>query len=129
MEIKRSAYSGVGKDLEERLGENRVFDLVADVARLVVDTQSESERAHFPNYPGLGVVCTKENNRRDIHLENLVEKGRAVVLFDLIEGTLQPNPKAVHRLVNFLILTRLRAKHSRHIGVTTPFLRLYRQPI
>jgi hypothetical protein len=111
MEIKRSAYTGVGKELEERLSENRVFDLVADVARQVADIQSDNERAHFPNYPGLGVVCTKENDRRDVQLENLVEKGRAVVLFDLTEATLQPNPKAVHRLVNFLILTRLRAKH------------------
>lgn len=110
MEIKRSAYSGVGKKLAESLNEDRVYSLVADVAKNIMVQQEHSENAHFSIYPGIGVICLKEDNRSDSELDDLIQKGLAVILFDATTGQLKPNTEAIHRLINFLILTRLRAR-------------------
>jgi hypothetical protein len=110
MEIKRSAYSGVGKKMSETLSEDRVYSLVGDVAKKVKVLSNGDENALFSIHPGIGVICIKEDNRSDSALDDLIHKGIVVVLFDASAGRLKPNTEAIHRLINFLILTRLRAK-------------------
>jgi hypothetical protein len=110
MEIKRSAYSGVGTKMAESLKEDRVYNLVADVAKNITVRQEGNEKAYFSIYPGIGVICVKEDNKSDSALDDLIQKGLVVILFDGTTGQLKPNTEAVHRLINFLILTRLRAR-------------------
>jgi len=103
MEIKRSAYSEVGKELEAALDEKRVLSLVADPL-------FNTDNSDFPGYPALGVVCIREKGKSDRHLDNLIKKGHAIILFELSGEYLTPCPKDIHRLINFLIFTRKRAK-------------------
>jgi hypothetical protein len=103
MEIKRSAYPKVGRKLEEALDEKRVLSLVADQL-------FKTDNPDFPAYPALGVVCIREKGKSDRHLDNLIKKGHAIILFELSGEDLTPCPKDIHRLLNFLIFTRKRAK-------------------
>lgn len=110
MEIKRSAYSGVGKKMADSLREDRVYSLVADVAKRITVQQNSEDKADLSAYPGIGVICVKENEKFDPELVALESKGIVVTLFDSTSGVLKPNSEAVHRLINFLILTRCRAR-------------------
>lgn len=114
MEIKRSVYAGVGVNLAERLDDSRVFNLVSDVGRIQYEKQQLSATKAvidmYPQFPALGVVVLREPEQYDTELDRLVNEGRAVVLFNYKDGTLMPNPTAIHRLVNFLVMTRQRAR-------------------
>ena len=108
LEIKRSVYRGVGAKLKKSLQLKRLSGLVADVAETVRHADQTSSR-DYPTHPGLGVICVREKGQTDRNLEKLIDSGLAVVLFERDSDELIANPHAVHRLVNFLILTRLRA--------------------
>ena len=110
MEIKSSAYSKVGSDLAKALDEDRVFSLVADVGRAHHDNQYPQHRSLYPKFPALGVVVLRKPKQYDTELDRLCTAGRAVVLFTYQDEQLVPNPSAIYRLVNFLVLTRHRAR-------------------
>jgi hypothetical protein len=111
MEIKRSAYSGVGSNPAERLGDDRVFSLVADIGRRQHEAQlSSPDRDMYPVFPALGVVVLPKPKQYDTELDRLIQAGRAVVLFEYQDQDLVPNPLAIHRLVKFLAMTRQRAR-------------------
>jgi len=111
MEIKRSAYAGVGSNLAERLDDSRVFSLVSDIGRGQHEAQlSAPDRDMYPLFPALRVVVLRKPKQYDTELDRLVDKGRAVVLFEYRNRDLVPNPTAIHRLVNFLAMTRQRAR-------------------
>jgi hypothetical protein len=103
MEIKRSVYSEVGKKLEDALNEDRVKKLVADPL-------FKTDNPDISAYPALGVVCLREKGKSDDKLDNLIKKGHAIVLFEQLEDDLIPCYKDIHRLINFLICIRKRAK-------------------
>jgi hypothetical protein len=111
MEIKRSAYAGVGPNLAERLDDSRVFSLVADIGRGQHEApRSTNDRNIYPLFPAIGVVVLRKPKQYDTELDRLCAMGRAVVLFDYKDSDLVPNPTAIHRLVNFLAMTRQRAR-------------------
>lgn len=111
MEIKRSAYAGVGSNLAERLDDNRVFSLVSDIGRGQHEAQLLSDdRNVYPLFPALGVVVLRRPKQYDTELDRLCSTGRAVVLFEYRDQELVPNPTAIYRLVNFLAMTRQRAR-------------------
>jgi hypothetical protein len=107
MEIKRSAYSGVGKKLKERLDQALVKMLVAgDPPGWPGTDQPEL----YPDYPALGVVCLRETSATDTELEDLIARGHCVVILEKCANEVIPNVEGVYRLLNFLIRTRARAK-------------------
>jgi hypothetical protein len=89
MEIKRSAYSGVGKKMSETLREDRVYSLVGDVAKKIKVQSYGDTNALFSPHPGIGVICIKEDNRSDPALDDLIHKGIVVVLFNMILPKIQ----------------------------------------
>ena len=111
MEIKRSVYTEVGKNLTERLDKDRVFSLVADIGRKQHEAQlSTIDPATYPWFPALGVVVLQKPRQHDNDLKCLMKKGHAVVLFEYKNDRFIPNPTSIHRLVNFLAMTRWRAR-------------------
>jgi hypothetical protein len=106
LEIKRSAYKHVGRDLKARLCEELVRKLVADPPP---GQRPSADPDLYPDFPAMGVICIK-GKTRDRELEELLQRGHAVVLFELVKDDLEPNPEAVHRLLNFLIRTRQKAR-------------------
>jgi hypothetical protein len=111
MEIKSSVYGQVGSDLAERLEDERVFSLVSDIGRdQHLAQQLSDDRSRFPLFPALGVIVVRRPKQFDTKLDTLILMGRAVVLFDYRDQELVPNPAAIFRLVNFLAMTRQRAR-------------------
>lgn len=115
MEIKRSLYSEVGSKISKVIGGDEAYKLVSDVAREVerkVQFPGGASSADFTAHPGLGVVCVqeyKQSNQRPY--DDLEQAGIASTLFrEGANGELVANPKAVFRLINFLVLTKLRAR-------------------
>ena len=106
MEIKRSAYSGVGAKLKPRLSPEFVRKLVADDPPGWV---ASSDPRMYPDFPALGVVCLKESQSRESDLDELVRAGSCVVILEHGDGGLAPNREGVYRLINFLIRARQRA--------------------
>jgi hypothetical protein len=106
MEIKRSAYSGVGKKLRARLDESLVRKLVADDPPGWTGTDQPEL---YPDYPALGVVCLRETQARDADLEDVIARGHCVVILEKQNNSITPNVEAVYRLINFLIRARQRA--------------------
>ncbi len=107
LEIKRSDYRGVAKQLVDRLTPDKVQSLVADPLA--------AEGCTFERLPALGVICIRESQKADQRLDRLVEQRRAVVLFERRGNKLHPRPKDVCDLINFLSYLRSRARH--HDGV------------
>ena len=107
MEIKRSAYSGVGAKLKARLSPEFVRKLVADDPPGWV---TSGDPRLYPDFPALGVVCLQESQTREPDLDGLVRAGSCVVILEQRSGTLAPNPEGVYRLINFLIRARQRAR-------------------
>ncbi len=112
MEIKRSLYSEAGKGIGKVIGNNLAYKLVGDVAQKIQFDPATTSDSDFTAYPGLGVICIRErdqyNQRQYCELE---QAGIALTLFnERANGDLDANPKAVFRLINFLILTKLRAR-------------------
>jgi hypothetical protein len=105
MEIKRSAYPGVGKKLKPRLDPEFVRQLVADDPHGWVPSSDPL----YPDFPALGVVCLEESQCREPELDELVQSGSCVIILEQREGALVPKPEAVYRLINFLIRARQRA--------------------
>lgn len=103
LEIKRSDYRGVAKQLADRLTPDKVRPLVAD--------PMPAEGCTFERLPALGVVCIRESGRADRRLDTLVQQGRVVVLFERKGNRLRPRPKDVCDLINFLSYLRSRARH------------------
>lgn len=110
MEIKRSNYSSdVGKKIAKVV--ERGYELVSDIAA------SYPPKGKYPldsllssPHPAMGVVCVSEHNHADKTLDRLVEERKTVVLFKKNNDHLIPNTKAIHLLVNFLVLARARAR-------------------
>lgn len=113
MEIKRSAYDN-GQD-KMKLLLDREMDLVAEVCRTQVREHYISGGA--PNnplfmHPVIGVICLKMKGQSTSKLDKFIADGRAVVLLEQQDdGSYKANAEDIHRLVNFLILTRARANH------------------
>lgn len=110
LEIKRSNYSDVGARLADRLVGDTQFELTAPIARTTWDQATLQMRDRHPLKPALGVICVRDQSRSDPTLEALVASGDVVVLLECTCGQPQVNPHAVHRLINFLALTRYRAR-------------------
>lgn len=119
LEIKRSVYSKVGSDLTKQLDKKHVFRLVADICRQHYEgflsqctkNQSGTNSVSYPTFPALGViVCQEAGQNPDQKLQELVKKGLAVVLLKKKNEIFTPNPQAIPRLVNFLVMTRKRAR-------------------
>ena len=105
MEIKRSAYTDVGKKLTSRLAPDYVRRLVADDPEGWVTSRDPL----YPDFPALGVICLEESRTREPELNELVRSGSCVIILEQREGGLAPNSEAVYRLINFLIRARQRA--------------------
>ncbi len=111
LEVKRSAYGGAGAAMTKTL--DWVESTVPGAQKLF---SGEIEPRKFsagvvadPNHKALGVVCIRENGNKDRELDQLVEKGRAVVLIDQNNaGELTVNPSHVAHLLMFLQLCRYR---------------------
>ncbi len=113
MEIKRSAYDSAQDKMKLLL--DREMDLVAEVCKKQVKAHYLSggapENTLFM-HPMIGVICLKMKGQSTSKLEGFIADGRAVVLLEQQDDeSYKPNAKAIHRLVNFLILTRARANH------------------
>jgi len=105
MEIKRTDYKNGVKDMAEKLQVQKIYNLVANTQDHV------TMQPDIP--PGIGVICIKRKKGANSKvLEDLIQKGLVVILFDETSetGLLKPNTEAIHKLLNFLIATRLRAK-------------------
>jgi hypothetical protein len=113
MEIKRSAYEK-GMDRAKSLLD-RALELVAPVCQNSVHAHrlaGGSPQDPLFMHPAIAVICLKKVDQSTTKLEQFIRDGRAVVLLEeQQDGTYVPNAKAVHCLVNFLILTRARANH------------------
>lgn len=111
MEIKRSAYSCVAEKLIKLL--DRETDLVAPICKKKVQAHYLSGGAaknDFFMHPAIGVICLKTKDQSTSNLDRFIADGRAVVLLEQQDdGSYTPNAKDIHRLVNFLIMTRARA--------------------
>lgn len=112
MEIKRSLYTDAGAKIKEVISNNEAYKLVGDVAARIKFDSSAVSDADFTAYPGLGVICVREYNQSNQkQYEEMEQAGIVLTLFnEKANGDLDPNPKAVFRLINFLILTKLRAR-------------------
>jgi hypothetical protein len=106
MEIKRSAYRGVGAELKKRLDSSLVKKLVADDPPGWGGTDRPEL---YPDYPALGVVCLREKQAKDVALEEVIARGHCVIIMEMQNNTVTPNVEAVYRLINFLIRARQRA--------------------
>src|SRR5262245_11742275 len=105
LEIKSKTYSSkVGQDIAEKL---------AYEEELIKPHLKE----HYPDLKGpagaLGVVCLA--TRPDKKLRQLVEEKRAVILLDMDNGEVKPNPGGIWTLVNFLTMVRFRAREFQAI--------------
>lgn len=90
VEVKRSAYSGVGK----KLG-----DLIERETSLVAPNACNENQCNL----SLGVICVRETTVSDSALDELITNGKVVVLMTCDEsGTLIPNPSDIFKLINFL---------------------------
>jgi hypothetical protein len=102
LEIKRSAYSKVAKQIAKRA--EMAERLVADVAKIVQATELPSQ----PYF--LGVICLGYGD--DIaRIEKLEQKGQVIVLLRDTGSGFEPDAAAVHKLMNFLVAARLRWWH------------------
>ncbi|HZS05205.1 MAG TPA: hypothetical protein VFD58_10260, partial [Blastocatellia bacterium] len=112
MEIKRSLYSDAGKRIGDVVGNAQAYKLVSGVARDIQFDPARTSDADFTVYPGLGVVCIHEYDQSNqTQYAELEQEGLSLTLFhENSDGKLDPNPKAVFRLINFLTLTKLRAR-------------------
>lgn len=112
MEIKGSLYSGAGSKIATVIGNDEAYKLVGDVAGRIQFDPVKTSTADFTAYPGLGVVCIRNHNQTNQSpYDELERTGIALTLFNEdAEGNLNPIPKAVFRLINFLTLTKLRAR-------------------
>lgn len=104
--------SGAGQRISKVIGNNRAYKLVGDVAQMIQFDLATTSDSDFTAYPGLGVICIHERDQYDQRQYGELEQaGIALTLFNEgANGELEANPKAVFRLINFLILTKLRAR-------------------
>jgi len=112
MEIKRSLYSDAGRKISNVIGGNNAYNLVGDVAQEIKFDSAKISDADFTTSPGLGVICVREHKQQNqLQYDELERLGIALTLFqENSDGGLDPQPKAVFRLINFLTLTKLRAR-------------------
>ncbi|MGE5295718.1 MAG: hypothetical protein ACM3VT_12895 [Solirubrobacterales bacterium] len=106
MEIKRSAYKGVGENLKSRLNSEFVQRIVADNPPGWPEARDPTM---YPDFPALGVICLRETQDRDRKLEEIVAQGLCVIILEQRNANLVPNCEAIYRLINFLIRARQRA--------------------
>lgn len=139
LEVKRSAYSGVGSKLKDTLdwveknveGERPVKPEIAAMLRNQPSGAVELPAAGDifdvdPHYIALGVVCLRERAQSDKILNELVAAGRAVVLQEVNEsGAIRTNVSHVAHLLEFLKQARIRgANRLKSSGVNTEGLAL-----
>jgi hypothetical protein len=102
LEIKSMSYSSkVGKDIAQKLAHEEKL----------IQPHLKDLKNFFPQLKdavgALGVVCVA--TKPDKTLRRLVEEKRAVILLDMDNGELEPNPAGIWTLVNYLLGLRLRA--------------------
>jgi len=99
LEIKRSAYSDTGE---------RIAEAISHADNLIPEEFS-SEYAKEGMPPACGVVCLRLPDQcSNPILSKLEKEGRAFVLIDqLADGSLRPNPDAVWKLVNYVALAKM----------------------
>jgi hypothetical protein len=112
MEIKRSLYSEAGRKIGKAIGDNKAYKLVGDVAQEIEFDPTKTSEADFTAYPGLGVVCIRESGQpNQMPYIELERAGHALTLFrEEANGELSLNQKAIFKLINFLTLTKYRAR-------------------
>ena len=113
LEIKRTAYSGVGTKMTDTL--NWVEEHVDGDIKPGLVSQTKNEKKivlQDPNWIGLGVICIREyGSKTDSALNELVRSGRTVILMEEnADGELRTNVSHVIHLVNFLANARRRAE-------------------
>jgi len=130
IEIKRSAYTNVGKAIKENIDwvENHVegflninFDLAAklkekiknnskgsklDVSAIALDDLLKRDKYHI----ALGVICIREQGQNDKVLDDLISDGRALVLQEVTKsGEIKVNISHVLQLIEFLKIIKIRS--------------------
>jgi len=99
LEIKASAYDPA--DLDRRLSEEFIRQVTADPA--------SGEPTDM--VAGLGVICLRKKTQSQTAVDAMKCAERVVVLFEeQDDNTIQPRPKDIYRLVNFLGKLRLRGR-------------------
>ena len=100
LEVKRSAYSGIGAKIKKILDAE---DQLTSPVTLILNSKKV--------FSSLGVVCVRETKISDTPLENLISDGRVVVLCEIdVAGNITPNPSHIMQLVNYLVTLRMKAK-------------------
>jgi hypothetical protein len=97
LEIKSSAYSGVGEKI------NSVLDIECELTC----GRKPAEKRGIP--AALGVIVLKNGPITDSKLQNLIDDQRVVVLLHHQDNAYHPNTEAILKLVNFLAGVRRRA--------------------
>ncbi|MFB9143934.1 DUF6602 domain-containing protein, partial [Vibrio artabrorum] len=123
IEIKRSAYSSVGKNMKDTLDwvEKNVEgyrQLKPEVLKFVQEggdlNMLVGKLPHEvfdidENHIALGIVCVKESKQKDKTLDSLIEAGRAVVLQEIdVNGKIKVNTSHVLHLLEYLKSVRSR---------------------
>ena len=106
LEIKSSAYpEGVDK-LDERTSP----EFVTPITGLLVPAESAVPVLHDRRVFSLGVISlVEEGQRGNSKLRELQQQGRVAAIYAQDGGEFVPQGPDIYRLVNFLILLRLRA--------------------
>jgi hypothetical protein len=129
IEVKRSAYPGVGAKISETLNWVEAKFLGTHELKPEIKKKIELEGNAYlatlvgslpqgileedPHHLGLGVICVREKNNKDIELDKLLDAGRAIVLMEMdVDGTLNINASHVMHLLEFIKIVRLRAGKS-----------------
>ncbi|HHI5412121.1 TPA: DUF6602 domain-containing protein [Vibrio metoecus] len=123
IEIKRSAYSSVGKNMKDTL--DWVEENVKGYRKLKPEVSKFVQEGGNPNklvgkldheifdidenHIALGVVCVKESRQKDKVLDSLIESGRAIVLQEIdVNGHIKVNTSHVLHLLEYLKSVRSR---------------------
>ena len=105
LEIKSKSYSSkVGQDIAEKL---------AFEEELIQPHLKERHPELKGPVGALRVVCLA--TKPDKKLRQLVKEKRAVILLDMDNGEVKPNPDGIWTLVNFLTMVRFRAREFQAI--------------
>jgi len=100
LEIKSTSYSDTGKDIADKLAYEE--ELIQPHLKDFKDFFPELKDA----VGALGVVCVA--TKPDKTLRQLVKEKRAVILLNMKNDQLEPNPDGIWTLVNYLLGLRLR---------------------
>ena len=115
LEIKSSAYDPC--KLDKRLESGFIQKVTADPL-------SEEEKQVVDKYgSGLGVICVLKKGQGQESLAKMKNTDRVVALFEERDEVVQPRPRDIYRLVNFLNAVRLRRRwHEGQVEINLELL-------